>query len=156
LLACLETSAHASQRLKIKAHPADTVAVYASAIEEQRMGDRVELVTGALEDWLPRASLVISEDSTAGMDAMVFGKPLVHAHFAHSEPVLPFVGFGAALPGFSPEELTDSLGRAQGMDSVALTAMHQGQSAFLDDFAGPMDGKQFERVADFLGRMLEL
>ena len=70
----------------------------------------VEIVRGgSIHGLLSESSVVITEDSTAGMEAMFWGKVLIHAHFAQSPPVMPFVEYGASLPAFSGEMLFESL-----------------------------------------------
>ena len=88
------------------------------------------------------------------METFFWGKPLVHAHFAESSPVLPFVEYGSAWPGFSPGELKDSLLAATERMKSDNDRLLDGQRAFLRDHAGPCDGKATERVISFLEEVL--
>jgi len=70
--------------------------------------------------------------------------------------VLPFVRYGGALPAFSADMLEEAMSGATLHDPPRLATMYDGQSAFLHDFAGPLDGMQFERVTAFVHRVLGL
>jgi len=95
--------------LLIKAHPMDSIKPYKDLISKHGMNARVEIVKERLEVLFSKVSVVVTEDSTAGVEAMLYNIPCVHAHFANSKPVLPFVKSGAALPGYSHDELLNSL-----------------------------------------------
>jgi Capsule polysaccharide biosynthesis protein len=133
-------------RLLIKPHPADYADRYQAFIAEQGLGDRIEIVQSNVQLLLAGASCVISEDSTAGLEALFFGKVVVHAHFAASKPTLPFVQFGAALPGYSAELLEDSLKRAAQLTSIEQDTLLKAQRQFIQDYAGNCDGQAHQRV----------
>ena len=132
-------------RLLIKPHPADYADRYQAFITEQGLGDRIEMVQSNVQSLLVGASCVISEDSTAGLEALFFGKVVIHAHFAASKPTLPFVQFGA-LPGYSAELLEDSLERAAHLTSIEQDTLLQAQRQFIQDYAGNCDGQAHQRV----------
>lgn len=137
-------------QLVIKPHPFDYADEYRTHLAASG-AERVNVTTNdTVTNLLAAAGVVITEDSTAGMDAMLAGRVLVHAHFAQSPPVMPFVKYGAALPGFSPQELADSLCRAVALGAAERAAMHAGQARFLDDFAGPRDRQAGPRFAAFV------
>lgn len=146
--------AHPQAQLRIKPHPSDLGQLYVRRIEGLGLGARVRLVRGSIEPIVAGAGLVISEDSTAGMDAMFVGKPLIHAHFAQVPPSMPFVGYGAALPAFDPDQLRESIDRLHAPDSGAQQRMLEGQTAFLHAFAGPRDGRASTRLARYVARVL--
>ena len=133
-------------RLLIKPHPYDYADRYQAFIDEQGLGDRIEIVQSNVQSLLAGASCVISEDSTAGLEAMFFGKVLIHAHFAFSKPTLPFVPFGAALPGYSADLLEDSLERAAQLTAIEQESLLEGQRRFIQDYAGACDGKAHQRI----------
>ncbi len=144
LLEALQQSPMA--RLIIKPHPLENLAVYRDRITQAQLGDRVELSSASVAALLPEASVVIAEDSTAGLDAMFSGKVLIHAHFAASPPVMPFVAYGAALPGTSAAMLQAALRQAPQLTSAQAASLLQGQRQFLQDYAGDCNGKSSQRV----------
>jgi hypothetical protein len=142
------------RRLLIKPHPYDSVEALRAAAAAGGMGDRIEFVDTPPMALYPRVGVVISEDSTAGMEAMFFGRALVHAHFAPARPTLPFADYGAGLAGFDPAGLRAALAAACTADEAKRGAMHAGQARFLRDFAGPCDGQSAARVLAFLRSLI--
>jgi hypothetical protein len=118
------------------------------------LSHRVTISEQNLHELLPLSSLVISEDTTAGMEAMFWGKILVHAHFTASEPTLPIVAYGAALPANCAEELVSSILKAQQLTIEERHAIQKGQAEFIRDFAGVCDGSAGARVLSCLEDLL--
>jgi Capsule polysaccharide biosynthesis protein len=152
LLAALKKSP--SSRLMIKPHPFDYADLYRELVDSYKLGDRVEVTNANVQSLFPRASIVISEDSTTGLEAMFFGKVVIHAHFADSPPVMPFVDYGAALPGYSPEDIWDSLQRGQLLTIIEQNNILQGQINFLRDYTGSCDGNSHQRILSFISSVL--
>lgn len=130
-------------RLVIKPHPNDYAKLYEGMAGEMSLQARVEVSRDNLEQHLSWCDLMISEDSTAGLEGLIAGKPLIHAHFASSPPVLPFVAYGAAASGFDAESLKAAIGVAA---AGKMQQSHLGRLRFIDDSAGPMDGQAGGRL----------
>jgi len=139
----------------IKPHPAEGLDVYRTRLVDSEIADRVAVSGRRIEKLLNRAKLVITEDSTAGMDAMFAGKIVVFAHFAASEPVTPFAEYGAALPAYGPNRLHKALTDASNMSPEALDHMRAAQRTFIEDHAGPRDGRAGDRFVAFVSRVLK-
>jgi hypothetical protein len=153
--ALLDTLAKSPRRrLIVKAHPQDYRTLYRDRIDERDLTDRAAVSGSDLKSLLPNAKIVISEDSTGGLDAMLQGKILIHAHFAESAPVLPFCHYGAALPGFSKEMLAESLEKAEFLSSSELEEMLAGQRLFINHFAGELDGLAAGRQLAFFEEIM--
>ncbi|MEM1013387.1 MAG: hypothetical protein AAGI46_14345 [Planctomycetota bacterium] len=127
----------------IKPHPNDYAKLYEGMAGEMSLQARVEVSRDNLEQHLSWCDLMISEDSTAGLEGLIAGKPLIHAHFASSPPVLPFVAYGAAASGFDAESLKAAIGVAA---AGKMQQSHLGRLRFIDDSAGPMDGQAGGRL----------
>lgn len=147
---------HSKEILYIKPHPFSLVELYEKVIQEIGCSDGIKLVSGELWDYLPEAKVVITEDSTAGLEAMFFGKPILHVHFAPSKPTLPIVEYKAGFPGYSPEYLQQNLKNLLNLNQIQKQEMYIGQQAFIRDFAHALDGKSAERCMTFLNSILNL
>jgi Capsule polysaccharide biosynthesis protein len=134
-------------RLVIKPHPLENLELYQQRISQAQLGDRVAISSASLPELLPAARLVITEDSTAGLDAMFRGKVLIHAHFAPSPPVMPFGQYGAAFAATSAALLQTALQQAQHLTQTQANRLLQGQHQFLKDYVGVCDGQATQRVA---------
>lgn len=153
LLAMLAYSPKA--RLVIKPHPLDDVKLYQSSIEQSGMRDRVSISSDAVRSLISDASVVISEDSTVGLEAMFFGKLVIHAHFAASDPVMPFVQYEAALPGYNAELLRSAFECIETLSQAQQNQLLAGQRRFIEDFAGLCDGQAHQRVTKMIREILE-
>lgn len=140
-------------RLVIKPHSFDYEARYREVLAG-RGDDRARVLWDTVPDLLKHAGVVISEDSTAGMDAMMSDRVLVHAHFATSAPVIPFADEGAALPGFSAAQLVESLARTAVLTASEREALSAGRRRFLDRFAGLRDGGGRRRFVAFVANVM--
>jgi hypothetical protein len=118
----------------LKLHPMDNKEAYINVIKHNNLDHRVVISDKKLTDIFEKVSIVITEDSTAGAEAMFFEKPCIHAHFANSEPILPFVKYGCAFPGFSKKELTLSIAKALSVNDVGLNEIKRNQKNFIKDF----------------------
>jgi len=143
-----------STELVIKRHPADYLAPYEERLANSSAAGQVRCDDRPVQEQLEDCDAVISEDSTAAMDAMLAGKMLVHAHFADSPAVLPLAERKAALPGFSPGQLTDSMNRIATFPPQELDRMFHAQQSFLEEYAGELDGGATERVVQVLAQLL--
>jgi hypothetical protein len=151
LLALKQTE---SARLMIKPHPLDYADLYQVEVEKCQLSHRVAITHEPLATLLPHANIVISEDSTAALEAMFFGKIVIHAHFASSPPILPLIEYAAALPADSPEMLHASLRVAKTLTTSAKTSMLRGQHNFIGDYAGPLDGQACQRVTTLITEVM--
>lgn len=141
-------------RLVIKPHPYDYANLYQDYIARSEVADRVKILNTDVQTLIPGTKTVISEDSTAGMEAMFGGKVVVHVHFAESSPTMPFVEYMAALPAFSAEMLQESLRHAECLTPGECNRMIEGQREFITDHAGPCDGEAAQRVISFISDVL--
>jgi len=142
-------------RLLIKHHPNDYVENYRRLIFENGLDGRVCLVNEELVSLFEDAKIVICEDSTAGLEAMIAGKLVIHSHFCSSEPVMPFVDRGAALPGFNRQELLESLDRAMNLSDVEVGSIAEDQEKFVAYCVGRLDGQATTRAAQSIKDVLE-
>lgn len=120
-------------KLIIQPHPMDYMEGYHEAISNHKMESRVSISSSRVHDILPNVNIVVTEDTTVGAEAMHYGLPCVHAHFADSEPVLPYVQYHAALPARSKTELTESLERVFNLSQDEKLDMSEGQHGFIND-----------------------
>jgi len=123
-----------SIKLIIKPHPMDDSNLYIELIDKMNLSNQVELSTEKISKVLKEASIVVTEDSTAGVEALTYNLPCIHAHFANCKPVLPFVEYGAALSGKNSKELKSNLEKALNMSSKQLKTMNVGQQKMIKDF----------------------
>ena len=146
---------HPAEKLVIKMHPSSLAAPLLAQIEKRNAKGqcRISKQDESLDELLLNAKAVLTEDSTAGLDAMLSGKPVVFAHFMPCRPTLPMVKTGAALSGFGKAALLQALETIVS-DRLDAAAMQAGQARFIEEFAGPLDGQAGQRVMEFMDDIL--
>lgn len=135
--------------LVIRLHPKDDIQRYLDVLNDFGCASRVSVASigSSLYENIRNADVVFTEDSTSGMEAMLFGKPIIHLSACKAGPVLPFIDYGAAFSGLSQESVEASATRLfKGMSKIEKVAMLRGQQNFLNDFCGVFDGKAAQRV----------
>ena len=146
---------HLDEKLVIKMHPSSLASPLLAQLGRRDKTGRCRIAEQAesLADLVVNAKVVLTEDSTAGLDAMLGGKPLVFAHFMPCRPTLPMTEYGAALNGFGKTALLQAL-EVIVLGRLDAAAMRAGQLRFIEDFAGPLDGYSGRRVMDFMDDIL--
>jgi hypothetical protein len=99
------------EKLIIKPHPYDYVEDYKMIISESGISNQIEISNKPPIDLYAGARLVISEDSTAGLEAIMCERPLLHVHYASSPYTIPFQEYGVALFAANSMELRQMLER---------------------------------------------
>jgi len=140
-------------QLVIKPHRYDYVQSYKSRLKSSSVSARVSIDGRPLEQLFREATLVITEDTTAALEAMFHGKPLIHAHFADTPPLLPLVDCGAAWPGYDQESLVDSLLKMMSLTRASHQSMIDGQQSFMEAFH-PLHGGAAQRLDRFLAQVI--
>ncbi|WP_250434144.1 capsular polysaccharide export protein, LipB/KpsS family [Hanstruepera flava] len=118
--------------LVIKPHPMDLVSLYDDAIEQSGLHERVKIKESILSELLCESTVVVTEDSTAGVEAMRFGIPVIHANLSEVEPLLPLVDGQSALKGFSEVELLQNLETAFNLGSHEKKMMYLRQKEMVE------------------------
>ncbi len=141
--------------LTIKPHPADYASLYAARIAalDDDLRPLVRLTSDPVDHVLNDATVVVSEDSTAGLDALLAGRRVVQAHLCPTPPVVPFAREGAALPGFTPAQLRASVVHL--LDG-RRGPRHEAVASFIQRFAGRTDGRCVERAVEAIAREISV
>ena len=119
--------------LIVKPHPMDNFEKYNILIEGFGLKDRVVISKDDISTHLTNVDIVLTEDSTAGVEAMLYNLPCIHTHFAKSKPVLPLVEYNAALSGKNKKEIFDNLQKLLSVNSVELELMKKNQKMLTRD-----------------------
>lgn len=120
-------------KLIIKPHPMDNFEIYKKLVDKEGLTERLSITNKQLPILFKEADIIITEDSTAGAEAMHFSKPIIHAHLAKSGPVLPFVNYGAALSGRTEDELFDNINEVLQFSDKKLHSMQECQKTLVED-----------------------
>lgn len=89
--------------------------------------------------------VIVSFFSSAGLDTVILGKPMITLNLYRSEDLVPFAERGVALNVKEPEELHQTVKRIfEEKESRERLLAHR--AAFIEDYAYKIDGKSTERL----------
>jgi hypothetical protein len=135
-------STRADWELRVKPHPRDHVGFYAIGCEEQ---ERCALETRPLVEAITEADIVVSEESTGALEALMHGRPLILAHFSGARLANPLHEHGACKLAENADRLHSELERAAGGERAPAEAVRR----TVHDYAGVLDGGATARVTDW-------
>lgn len=144
-----------NEKLVVKPHPYDYISEYEKIISQRKLTDKIAISKLPLNDLIQNAKIVISEDSTAALDALIHGKLLILSHFASSKPTINAAEHGLALPGNSPEELTANLNLLLQSNMGKKNETIKSTQKFIENYTGSLDGKSGERFLQLIDDLLK-
>ncbi len=148
--------ANPERELIVRPHPFADVELLKSLANNSPSADRITFDRdSSIRDLIGGATLVLSEDSTVALEAMLLGKPLVHVHFANNKPVLKIEEYAAGYLAKNDSELNSLLVQQVKDPHTFNEDLREGQKRFIKDHAGPQDGKSLERITDFVAQAIK-
>lgn len=141
------------ERLVIKPHPYDYLEEYEKAVKASGLVGRVSISDKPPVELYGDAKLVISEDSTAGLEAVLLNRKLLHVHFAASSYVLPFKEYGVgylATDGGQMRQMLEKL-----MDNEYNSAFYNNKCLFVKDFLYKLDGQATQRALEAIRKYVD-
>lgn len=137
-------------KVTIKLHPGELIEHYRRLLGD-RLDDRFQLeVAAPMSGLLRETDLVIGAPSTAMVEAMALGIPVLVTNFQDAAMTPPFDGRSGLALHRTPDELAKTLGAIL-PDRIPASADYK---AILDRFAGAIDGKAAARGVSMLLEIL--
>lgn len=135
--------------LFIKPHPIDPVtAIYDPLLKYKNVILSKEVNTYHL---IEASSLVITKDSTTGMEAVALNKPLIVLNLSGTPDVVDYVEEGVALGVYREEELLPAIKKLLNDDRK----LRENRDKYIEGFLLKVDGESSRRAAKFVEGVLE-
>lgn len=147
---------HPDASLVIKPHPYEETDQYDEVIQELplSMRTRIKVNYNSIESAVSAAGIVFTEDSSAGLDAMLQAKLLINIHFCDDLPAIPYAEKGAALYAGNPEELEAAIESLMCFTIHDIQDMVKAQSRLSYSLIGAQDGLAVARATEILSDYL--
>jgi hypothetical protein len=147
-------SAFPDKQLIIKLHPFDGVDMKDFIDSKiKRRANTFVIKDADVISLMEASSLVIASlFSSAAMDAVILGKPLITLNIYRREDLVPFFDYGVALRATNSEELEKAL-RGISEDKDVRDMLASNRERFIKDYAYRMDGNSTGRVMDLIEEM---
>ena len=136
-----------AERLIIKPHPYDYVELYKNIILKRNMNDRAVIVSDKLPiELFDGAKVVLSEDSTAGLEAVLYKKKLIHVNFSSQPAILPFADYKVGLLAENSQDLYIQLDKVL---NKGYTCCESDIEIFIKDFLCLLTGSTERCLKEF-------
>ena len=146
----LEALKHFPQeQVVVKLHPTYHQAyrdIVAAIVNE--VGIHAPITKDYLRELLSICDLLICENSTVGLEAMILGKPVVTLKI-DDLPQIPYERYGAALSVSTAEEIVPAIDAALNNTEVRERLLRNARQ-FVQDYAYLQDGNASKRVAELM------
>jgi len=138
-----------NKQLIIKADPYEDPKPYVDIIKRGNYQNAVVIKDVDIYELFPHTDLLITLDSTVGLEAMLFRIPLITFNLTKRQDRVPYAERGAALGVYKAEDLGTAI---QGVfnDSSLCLEMQKAQTEFIKEFAYRLDGKSTKRLQDLI------
>lgn len=137
-------------QLLIKPHPAQTEEEIVQIMDGLGFTHYVIKKKCDLYEVLKHVDGVVVTDSTVGLEAMYYSKPVINGNFTNRTHTLPYVEMGVALPARNIVELGENLTKLLDLNHPDIKELLNKQKDFLFQFTYKNDGKATNRVVKFL------
>jgi hypothetical protein len=144
---------HATQTLPqyhfiVKPHPGEDIKPYKTALQELQSQSNVELVTSSVvENAIRQSDLVITVFSTAGLEAMLMGKPVIVLNLSEESSIAPYAAAAELVE--SKESLSRSIQTIL-EDPVRRQFLISAGNKYADEYFGKMDGQAAQRAVQVI------
>lgn len=141
------------KQLIIKVDPYEDVRPYKNVIKVSSSDNAVVVKDFNIYTLIFLSDLVITLDSTVGIEAMIFDKPLITVNFTKRQDRVPYAKKGAALGVYNVTEIATTIKKAL-YDEETIKQLSGGREVFKEEYAYKLDGKAGERVTQLLYKYL--
>lgn len=137
------------KQLIVKVDPYEDIRPYRERIRASCNKDAIAIKDFDIYTLIFVSELVITLDSTVGLEAMVFDKPLITFNLTRRQDRVAYSEKGAALGVYKEEDLAPTIKRAlSGQETIVQLKM--GRSRFLEEYAYAIDGKARQRILNII------
>lgn len=137
------------KQLVIKADPYEDLTPYLERISAKRNNNAVAIRDIDIYTLIYFSELIIIQDSTAGLEAMFFDKPLISVNLTKRQDRVAYARKGAAIGVYEAADLASAISRALS-DRETIEAMRSARKVFIDEYAYKTDGRAAERLMNLI------
>lgn len=142
------------KQLIIKADPYEDIEPYEKKIKEGCYKNSTVVKNIDIYNLIFWSDLVITLDSTAGIEAMIFDKPLITFNVTKREDRVPYAKKGAAVGLYRKEELLPAI-KSILSDEDLIFKLKSARKKFIEEYAYRVDGNSGNRVFDLVEDLME-
>jgi CDP-glycerol glycerophosphotransferase (TagB/SpsB family) len=142
------------KQLVIKLHPDESMETYGEILSSIGKDKAIVCRDVELYELLHACELLLAGDSTVGLEAMLFDKPVIVVNFTGRPSVMGYAESGAALGVYKEENLAPAIRKAL-YDPLVRKELEQNRKKFIEKHVYKRDGQASKRVAELIVRLSE-
>jgi len=149
-------------QLIIKKHPAQTDRLPESLVTQLKpprtrvVSAQKDIVKNVdIRDLIKASDLVITQFSTAALDAMMQGKPVITINFEYKEDLIPYASNGGAVGVYTPKELVPKI-KDLLTNEKTRDKLRKNQKKFLRMCIGDRNRKAEEEIVKLIRKMIKI
>lgn len=135
--------------LVIKMHPNERAKTYEGFVKGKNR-KRIAIVDKVdLHTLIEASDLIITRESTVGLDAVILNKPLAVISFGKRQNLAPYVDYNVAIAAYKEEDVESVIKKGL-YDTGVRSNMSIARENFVKDLLYKTDGKSTERVKQLI------
>jgi hypothetical protein len=142
------------KQLVIKLHPDESIETYGEILSTIGKDKAIVCRDVDIYELLHACELLLVGDSTVGLEAMLFDKPVINLNFTGSPSVMGYAESGAALGAYKEEDLAPAIQKAL-HDLQVRKELEQNRKRFISKHVYQRDGQASKRVAELIIQLIE-
>ena len=142
------------KQLVIKLHPDESIEKYRKILTNIGEDKAIICRDVNLYELLNAGELLMTGDSTVGLEAMLLDKPVIVVNFTGRPCVMGYAESGAAIGVYKEEGLAPAIGKAL-YDPLVRKELKQNREGFINKHVYKPDGQASKRVAKLIIQLIE-
>lgn len=134
-------------KISIRTHPGQRINSVVDYINKLRLKVAINEPV-SLKKFIMSSDLILAQDTTAGLEAILLGKPLVYLNLMGEKDNLPYAKLGAAIGVYKNSELFLKINKFLS-DRKKQDSMKKNQEKFIKNFL-LLEGKSATRILDLV------
>ncbi|NQU94923.1 MAG: UDP-N-acetylglucosamine 2-epimerase [Candidatus Omnitrophica bacterium] len=131
--------------LVVKLHPNQNIRAFMELFKKEDKNYVIFVHKTNLHKLIAASDVVMTPDSTVGLEAVIMQKPVVAINLGKRPSLLPFTENGVALGVYKGDDIKNAIEKAL-HDKEVKKSMELARKDFVNDFVYKLDGKCRERV----------
>jgi len=141
--------------LVVKPHPKEDESLHFEVFQSLENNQNIKIVSkkSDIYELISICDLLITRHSTAGLEALAFGKPIMIVNLLNTPDVFPYVQYGAAIGVNNKDDIYPVAYRIL-YDYETRLQLENGTKSILQDFLSFYNGSASERISKFITSMV--
>jgi|GEM_PF-957629 len=140
-------------QLIIKIHPYEDINVYKNVVEQSGLGNVRVVKDVNIIELINSCDLLLTKNSTTGLEAMIFDKPVVTIELGKRREQVPYGATGAAISVHNTGDIKAAIEKSL-KDSKTQELLKANRAKFVYDYAYKIDGLAAKRISDKIEEIL--